>query len=541
MDNMSDYLKWYGEFSFEEKPLTEVDNFILCKLAYLIMSEIEFESKRTFREVVRELQTRCGIHGTFYGKEFIVLQAAESKRYGEIKISHHEDMHDISLSAQFSATSFDLTDELRFVAYRGTDDTMAGWKEDFMISFTETEAQKRALEYLRKALDDKRKIIVAGHSKGANLALYAAVHIEEELQDRISFVYMNDGPGLCPEVCDKNLVSRIKDKSLRFMPEYSVFGKLFEETEIPGIIVKSLEEGIMQHDLFSWGVNHGKADVIQNHSPGSIFINQVLDQWIESVNDSKRVSFVNNLFNSIERSGITTTTQIAEKGPLAIEKILIELLSLDKKTVKTFMKLPLAAAIDEAPDEEKAKKIKDNIKKREWLPYVGMIITSIVLFIIPEYTLQVGISVILFAGILFEIGVTIRHLIRAKWNLQSESARVNICIAMIGMYAMLLVKEDALFIIGSVVIGASFLAWAYRNAIAYKNLCEKTEPKERQGEKLKLIIEIVLLVILGGFILVAPKDTLEWYMIFLGQILLADGVINLLFIFNRIFTPKRTI
>lgn len=531
MDNMSDYLDWYGEFSFKEKAFTEVDNFILCKLAYLMLKDIKIDSPRSFKDVMAEVMAKTGIQGTFYGKEFIVEKAAATKRYGEILLIRYEDVYDENLSAQFAAMTFDLTDKLRFVAYRGTDETLAGWKEDFMISFTETEAQKHALRYLKETIDDEHEIIVAGHSKGANLALYAAAHLEDECQDKISFVYMNDGPGLCPEVCDKSCVTKIKDKAVRFMPEYSVFGKLFEETAIPGKIVKSSEEGLMQHDIFSWGVKHGKPDLADKHLPGSIFINQVLDQWIEGVNNERRISFVNNLFDSIDKTGIKTTTQIMEKGPFAIEKILIELLALDKSTVRTFMKLPITAAIDKTPDTEKANKTKEKIKSIKWLPYIIMILVSMVLFIVPEYTLQGGISILLLLGIIFEICVTIRHLYKAKWNLQEESARVYICIALIAVYALLLVKEDALFILGSVVIGASFLAWAYRNAINYKNLCQATAKKERLGEKIKLIIEITLLLLLGGFILVAPKDTLNWYMVFLGQVLLIDGIVNLALLF----------
>ena len=272
-----------------------------------------------------------------------------------------------------------------------------------------------------------------------------------------------------------------------------------------------------------------------------MFINQVLDQWIESCNDEKRINFVNNLFNSIDKAGIKTTTQVVQKGPFAVEKILIELLSLDKNTVRTFMKLPITAALDKAPDSEKATKIKKSIQAKEWLPYVGMLLTSILLFIIPEYILQAGISLALLAIIVFEVIVTVRHLIKAKWNLQEESARVYICLVMLGVYAMLLVKEDALFLIGSVVIGVSFLAWAYRNAITFRNLCNETDKKERRPEKVKLVFEIVFLIILAGFILIAPKDTLAWYMVFLGVVLLIDSIVNLGMIFHRCHTSKRTI
>ena len=541
MDNISDYLKWYEDFSFEEKPLTDIDNFILCKLAYLILTDIKTDRPRPFCEVVDEVKTKSGIQGTFYGKEFIVDWAARSKRFGQIILHEHKDVFDAGLSAQFSAMTFDLTDDIRFIAYRGTDDTMAGWKEDFMISFTETEAQKKALEYLEASIDGKHQLIVAGHSKGANLALYASTHIDDEYQHWIEYVYLNDGPGLCPEVCDKTCVSKIKDKSVRYIPEYSIFGKLFEETDIPVKIIKSTEEGVMQHDLFTWRVVHGQAELAECNAPGSVLINQVLEQWIESVNNERRTSFVNNLFNSIDNAGIKTTKQVVEKGPFAIEKIIIELLSLDKDTVKTFMKLPVTAALDQAPNSSKVNKFKSAIKKREWIPYVCMLLISVVLFIIPEYTLQAGIGLALLAVIVFEVGVTIRHLIKTKWNLQEESARVYICLIMIGVYILMLVKEDALFFLGSIVIGVSFLAWAYRNAISFRNLCEATEKKERRTEKVKLVVEIILLIILGGFILVASKDTLSWYMLFLGIVLFIDSIVNLGIIFSKQLGIKHTI
>ena len=541
MDNILDYIRWYKDFSFEEMPLTEVDNFVLCKLVYLLLNDLKIDRPRKFRDVVAEGKAKSGIKGTFYGKEIFVEIAAESRRFGDIYLSQHVDVLDEAVSAQFAVMTFDLTDDIRFIAYRGTDDTMAGWKEDFMISFTETEAQKKALAYLRDSVDEKHHLIVAGHSKGANLALYATTHIEDEYQKWIDFVYMNDGPGLCPEVCDKACVEKIKDKSVRYIPEYSIFGKLFEEKDIPLKIVKSTEEGLMQHDLFTWGVDHGQPLLAECNQPGSVFINQVLDQWIESVNDERRTTFVNNLFNSIDKAGIKTTTQVVQKGPFAVEKILIELLSLDKKTVRTFMKIPITAALDNAPDEDKAHKIKKSLKAKEWLPYVAMILTSILLFIVPEYIMQAAISLILLAVIIFEIAVTVRHLIKAKWNLQEESARVYICIVMIGVYALLLVKEDALFLIGSVVIGVSFLVWAYRNAIAFRNLCDETDKKERRPEKVKLVLEIIFLVILAGFILIAPKDTLAWYMVFLGIVLFIDGIVNLGMIINRHLNAKRTI
>lgn len=540
MDGVLDYIKWYGEFSFRQKALTEVDNFIISRLSYLIADGIDLSEPIKFKDLVAKLQATTGVHGCFYGKEQLVIDAANTKRFGEMLVVDYEDVFDQSIAAQFAAMTLDLTDKVRYVAFRGTDETLAGWKEDFMISFMETEAQKKSLEYLKRQFDGKHYLYVGGHSKGGNLALYSTAHIEDkELQKQIKFVFINDGPGLCPEVCDKASVARINKKAIRFVPEYSVFGKLFAEKTIPIKIVKSSAEGIAQHDCCTWCVDHGKPDYCEYNSAGSIFINQILDQWIESVNNEKRVSFVNNLFDAIENSGYSTTTAIMEKGPFAFEKILIEILQLDKQTVKTLMKLPVAAAIDKAPDSERARLIRKKVKKQEWLSSILMILASVVLFMIPEYTLQVGISVLLLTIIIFELCITFKHLHKAGWNLQEESGRVYLCIILIGIYAMLLVKEDALFFVGSVMIGTAFLFWAYRNAIAYKNLCANTEKKDQRLEKVKLIVEIVFLIGLSAFIFVAPKDTLKWYMIFLGVVFLVDGIVNLIIVLRNSILQNR--
>ena len=110
---------------------------------------------------------------------------------------------------------------------------------------------------------------------------------------------------------------------------------------------------------------------------------------------------------------------------------------------------------------------------------------------------------------------------------------------MFGVYAMLLVKEDALFFIGSVSIGTAFLFWAYRNAISYKNLCANTEKKDQRLEKIKLVVEIVVLIILSAFIFVAPKDTLTWYMTFLAVVFLVDGIVNLIIVLRNLILQNR--
>ncbi len=158
---------------------------------------------------------------------------------------------------QFSAVTVELDDETVYIAYRGTDDTLVGWKEDLNMSFMDVvPAQAEALAYLEQVLHkhDYRKVYIGGHSKGGNLAVYAAVHVEDILQSSIVEVFNNDGPGFKDNILSKQQYMNISDRITTLVPQNSVVGLLLEHDETYQVVKSSQSSGIMQHDGFSWEV-----------------------------------------------------------------------------------------------------------------------------------------------------------------------------------------------------------------------------------------------------------------------------------------------
>ncbi|MBQ9317267.1 MAG: DUF2974 domain-containing protein, partial [Atopobiaceae bacterium] len=214
MANINDYLQWRGDISLEERSFNDADNVILSVLSYLDFTGI-VPGERTGAGIglalaCRRLLERAGGDVVPYVRSLAKIDStfvelmADSRRFGSATLRSYVDVVDEARSLQFSAFQVDLPSGETYVAFRGTDSTLVGWREDFMLSFEVTEAQREAATYLERALvraaEQGRMVRVGGHSKGGNLAEYAAVCCPSELRERIVRVYSNDGPGMAPEV-----------------------------------------------------------------------------------------------------------------------------------------------------------------------------------------------------------------------------------------------------------------------------------------------------------------------------------------------------
>ena len=200
MDNITDYVRWYGSLDFDDRPFTRVDNIVLSQLSYLDLKDIpelyEEHGAMTLKDAVNYL-TNQGISIRKMAPDDsirftnLVKASANSKRFGNLYISSFEDVFDEEDSIQFAAMTFspDPKGGWAYIGFRGTDSTIAGWKEDFMMSFMLTSSQKMAESYVRKALETFDVIMTGGHSKGGNLAIYSAAVLPDELFDRVEHIY----------------------------------------------------------------------------------------------------------------------------------------------------------------------------------------------------------------------------------------------------------------------------------------------------------------------------------------------------------------
>lgn len=329
MANIYSYIQWRGDLDFMERPFCEVDNLILSELSYMDFAGIvptEVEGGAITLEAAAmkfRAMNRSAVYFSGSDEKLpIVLPMAEAKRYKHLVLSNFKEVIDEQSGTEFSALHVSLEDGTTYVAFRGTGDGLIGWKEDFSMSFQLMPAQKLAADYLARTLrDPDRRYRIGGHSKGGNLAVYAAMLCPEEKQEQIMEVYNNDGPGMCDSIVDMEKYRRISSKVTRIVPEFSVIGTLFEH-EKPTKIVASSESGFLQHMGTSWQVEGDHFCTVNDLSEKCKFFVGIFDTWIVSASMEQRETFTNDFFNALESSGIHSMSDLSQSGISEVETVL---------------------------------------------------------------------------------------------------------------------------------------------------------------------------------------------------------------------------
>lgn len=209
-----------------------------------------------------------------------------------------------------------------------------------MISFTETMAQKLAAVYAEQILAGGGRYWIGGHSKGANLALYAACRLSPEAWERVDRVFLLDGPGLCPEVMDVSVTERVNEKATRIVPEFSVVGKLFEPKITDTRIVKSSASGVAQHSLATWQVEYGALALAEENDRRSVSLMETLNRWIAGLDETERRAITDDLFDTLAAGGAIELSDIADGGPGSFEAVLVKMFHASEVTRKIVRELP---------------------------------------------------------------------------------------------------------------------------------------------------------------------------------------------------------
>jgi len=342
MTGLAEYIKWLGRFSFAELPLCEADVLVMCVISYYDVAPALRDGTALVSDCLEGFENgtiRRQLTGGEMGNGAIFRAAMESKRFGSLRITYYADILEPEIPLQFSAMTF-RWDGGGFIAFRGTDETIAGWKEDFMISFTETMAQKLAAVYAEQILAGGGRYSIGGHSKGANLALYAACRLPPGDWERVDRVYLLDGPGLCPEVMDVSLAERVNEKATRILPEFSVVGKLFEPHIDDTRIVKSSASGVAQHSLATWQVEYGELALAEENSRRSVSLMETMNRWIGGLSEDERRALTDDLFDTLSAGGAITLSDIADSGPAGFEAVLVKMFHAGEVTRRIVKELP---------------------------------------------------------------------------------------------------------------------------------------------------------------------------------------------------------
>ena len=337
MSNVCDYVRWRGDIDLKQSEFNEIDNLILSRFSYFPFDNIIKDNEVvTIKELGERFIKQDIKKMTILWKDDVELfpLMSESKRFGEMKATKFVNKVEVENEKQFSAITIIMPDDTLYVSFRGTDNTIVGWKEDFNMSFkSHIASQISAKEYLEMIaqLYPTQKLRIGGHSKGGNIAIYAATFVNNEIRKRIINVYNNDGPGFCEDVIKTYEYEQMVKKVHTYIPQSSIIGRLMNHKE-KYTIVKSTQKGIMQHDLYSWQVLGKEFITLPQVTNESEFIDKTIKEWLESVEPSKREQVIDVVFEILKTTEAQTMKELKKNWFSNVKTILANYKNIDSDT-----------------------------------------------------------------------------------------------------------------------------------------------------------------------------------------------------------------
>ncbi len=342
MQNIIDYINHYADFSFEQKPVNEIDALIFSQLAYVnygavaggFDSDVEIKLKTAsdiFFSLIDEAVLEKEI-SIVYKACMLLKQCAGTKRFSNISILKYANNVNDRIDKQFSAVTFYLNKTDALIAFRGTDTSVTGVKESAMLSYMfPVPAQIEGLYYFQEAamLADRR-ITVCGHSKGGNLATFAAVNCSNSLKKKIANVYEFDAPGFPEQMIKRYDYIEMKDKIHSYIPQSSIIGcMLYHNSDMK--IVKSMNENLKQHQVSSWEIENDKFVFADDTDSTSKFIDKYIKLFCEEIGSDNIESFFETVFDFIENTGIKNYDDIKRFDFSKLIKSLSSLKDIDEE------------------------------------------------------------------------------------------------------------------------------------------------------------------------------------------------------------------
>ncbi|MGN0115161.1 MAG: DUF2974 domain-containing protein [Acutalibacteraceae bacterium] len=340
MTNIFDYLQWRGDLLLEKIGFNEADGVILARLSYIPFDGVinqDFADFVTVADAAKALLSIPDIKNMVLLKDDVRLLEAlsESERFRGMIISGYVNQIETEAQTQFSAITVRLSDDEYYISFRGTDHTLVGWKEDFNMGFAcPVPSQKLAVEYLQNAAKRTRgRLVIGGHSKGGNLAVYAAAFCDDSVKRRIESVYNFDGPGFDNKVLSSDGYKSIFSKINTFVPQSSVVGMLLGHEE-KYTIVHSSQNGIWQHDIYSWEIRRDGFVYLETVDNSSRFVDYTLKAWIAELDYKQREKFVDTIYSVMATTNATTFRELGDHWLANAKTVLTSYKNLDEPTRK---------------------------------------------------------------------------------------------------------------------------------------------------------------------------------------------------------------
>lgn len=342
-----EYLNKYGDRPFTEMPMNDVDSLILCQLAYLkydgIVSDVrEKGASVSLKEIAEHADFDKLFSDTRYEKQNRELfrGAVSGRRFCNMRLNCYINMVEKEWETQFSAVTFLLEDGTIYVAFRGTDETIIGWKEDFNMAYlSPIPGQTYSVKYLNMVMSRLHcPFYVGGHSKGGNLALYSAMNCIPDVQRRIQKIYNMDGPGFRPEVLEMGGYEKIEDRVVKILPHSSMIGMIFEKG-IHYQVVESNRLGLMQHDPYTWMVENAEFVRVDDIYESRRFMDNTINEWILSLDEQQLRTFVDTLYQVVSASQAEDLIEFTADWKKSMNGIVAALKEVDVQTARMLKKI----------------------------------------------------------------------------------------------------------------------------------------------------------------------------------------------------------
>lgn len=327
------FIDKYGKVTYKDKKETEIDILLFSQLAYLPMDNIDFKNnqKYTLEEIATNIDRSVFLESLIAQRNALKLldTIKDLPRFKEIKVTDYSYIMDEN--SQFGAVTFILPNKKIVIAFQGTDNTIAGWKEDAILSYKyPTTSQELAGSYVEKIISKyKRSVIICGHSKGGNLALVGAMRTTLLKKLAIKEIYSFDGPGLRENEFNSNQYKQVRRKLHNIIPDESMVGVLFNQENLD--VIKSNAKGIMQHATTSWQVEDDKL-VRTNKSALSDNLDKAIYDWLSNYDLEQRKLIIDETFGLLEKSNIKRVSDISDNYLRSLFEVLKATETLDNQT-----------------------------------------------------------------------------------------------------------------------------------------------------------------------------------------------------------------
>lgn len=357
MPNIQNHAIDIGHLSLTDRPFDELDALILSQLVYMPLEGFLSAGQTcTIEDAGEYIRENVTIHplDTFQKKRYDLFEAcAELPRYAYWEISSYLNEIDNEKEMQFCACTYLLPNGSRCIAYRGTDMTLVGWKEDFNMSFTTVPSQQEAAEYIQKAAAGHGDALyLCGHSKGGNLAVYAAATTDASTRERIRRVYSFDAPGVDEQTLQSDGYALVSERIESYLPQSSIVGMLLNYHPVY-TVVKSGTLAVLQHDTMTWQVRDGAFATLPGLDSVSRITDEAVHAWLAGIEPEQRRFLVDTLYRVVASSQADLLTDLVDDWKESANRMLDALRGLDtqeRKSIRRMLRALFATGANEVVD-----------------------------------------------------------------------------------------------------------------------------------------------------------------------------------------------